>query len=198
MGSMAAHDPDLTIRLADPERDAAVVAAIYRPSVVDGLASFEAVAPTADEMADRMRETLARTPWLVAERDDAVLGYAYAGPHHGRAGYRWSVNISVYVAADATGRGIGRALYDRLIALLRRQGFVNVYAGITLPNAASVALHEAIGMRRIGVYERVGFKHGAWRDVAWYGLRLAEPMGPPGEPIPISALPRVDEPPASA
>lgn len=180
------------IRLADPAGDAAAVAAIYRPSVVDGLASFEAEAPDADGMAERMRTTLERTPWFVAEREGAVVGYAYAGPHHARAGYRWSVNISVYVAEGATGAGIGRALYERLLAILRRQGFVNVYAGITLPNPASVALHERIGMRRIGVYERVGFKHGAWRDVAWYGMRLAEPEGTPSEPIPVGEVGELD------
>ena len=128
------------------------------------------------------------TPWLVADQDGAVIGYAYAGPHHQRPGYRWSVNISVYVAPGQVGRGIGRALYDELLALLRRQGFVNVYAGITLPNPASVALHEAIGMRRIGVYEAVGYKHGGWHDVAWYHLRLADPDGDPPEPIPLPEL----------
>jgi phosphinothricin acetyltransferase len=177
------------VRLADPARDAAAVAAIYRPSVEEGLASFEEVAPDAAEMARRMRSTLARTPWLVAEGEGGgVIGYAYAGPHQERPGYRWSVNISVYVAEDARSLGVGRRLYDELLAILRRQGFVNVYAGVTLPNPASVALHEAIGMRRIGVYERVGFKLGSWHDVAWYGLRLAEPGGTPPEPIPLPEL----------
>ena len=92
--------------------------------------------------------------------------------------------------AEAQGRGVGRALYDALIPMLRDQGFVNVYAGITLPNPASVALHEAIGMRRIGVYERVGWKFGAWRDVAWYGMRIAEPHGAPPEPRPVPRLDR--------
>lgn len=177
------------IRLADPARDAAAAAEIYRPSVETGLASFESEAPDADEMAERMRATLERTPWLVADLDGRVVGYAYAGPHHRRAGYRWSVNVSVYVAEGFAGRGIGRSLYEELLAILRRQRFVNAYAGITLPNPASVALHEAIGMRRIGLYERVGFKHGAWRDVAWYGLRLLEPATPPDEPIPLAELP---------
>ena len=140
------------------------------------------------EMRRRMRDTLERTPWLVADIDGDVVGYAYAGPHHARPGYRWSVNISVYVSDRFTGRGIGRQLYEELIGLLRRQGFVNAYAGITQPNEASVALHEAIGMRRIAVYERVGWKHGAWHDVAWYGLRLTEPSEPPPEPIPIGDL----------
>jgi L-amino acid N-acyltransferase YncA len=176
------------VRLADPEADAAAVAEIYRPAVESSLASFEEVPPTAAEMAGRMRTSLERLPWLVAEEEGLVVGYAYAGPHHQRAGYRWSVNISVYVAGSHHGRGLGRALYGELLAILRRQGFVNVYAGITLPNPPSVGLHEAIGMRRIGLYERVGFKHGAWHDVAWYHLRLAEPEGDPPEPIPLPAL----------
>jgi L-amino acid N-acyltransferase YncA len=176
------------VRLADPETDAAAVAAIYRPAVTSSLASFEEEPPTVADMAERMRTTLVRTPWLVAEADGEVIGYAYAGPHHQRAGYRWSVNISVYVAPAHARRGVGRRLYDELLALLRRQGFVNVYAGITLPNPASIALHEAIGMRRIGVYEGVGFKLGAWHDVAWYHLRLADPEGAPSEPIPLPDL----------
>jgi L-amino acid N-acyltransferase YncA len=176
------------VRLADPETDAAAIAAIYRPAVTSSLASFEEEPPTVAETAERMRTTLARTPWLVAEADGEIMGYAYAGPHHQRAGYRWSVNISVYVAPAHARRGVGRRLYDELLALLRRQGFVNVYAGITLPNPASVALHEAIGMRRIGVYEGVGFKLGAWHDVAWYHLRLADPGGHPSEPILLPEL----------
>ena len=176
------------VRLGDPSRDAAAVADIYRPSVEGGLASFEEAAPDAVEMAARMRSTLARTPWLVAEAEDRVTGFAYAGPHRERAGYRWSVNISVYVAPECHRRGVGRALYDALLDLLRRQRFVNVYAGVTLPNPASEALHAAIGMERVGVYRRVGYKLGAWHDVAWYSLRLSEPDGQPPEPIPLPAL----------
>lgn len=180
---------DLRVRLADPDRDAAAVAEIYRPAVDASMASFEAVAPDAAEMARRIRTTIARTPWLVAaDGATGVIGYAYAGPHAERAGYRWSVNVSAYVHPDHQGRGIGRRLYGELLPILRRQRFVNVYAGITLPNPASVALHVAIGMRRIGVYERVGWKLGAWHDVAWYGLRIAEPSEPPAEPIPLPAL----------
>ena len=176
------------VRLADPDRDATAVAEIYRPSVEGGIASFEEVAPDGREMAARMRSTLARTPWLVAEADGRVIGFAYAGPHRERAGYRWAVNISVYVAPERHRRGVGRALYDALLELLRRQRFLNVYAGIALPNPASEALHVAIGMERVGVYPRVGYKLGAWHDVAWFGLRLIEPDGPPPEPIPLPAL----------
>ncbi len=175
---------EVRIRLADPDGDAERAAAIYRPSVETGIASFEEVAPTADEMAERMRSTLERLPWLVAEReaDGSVIGYAYAASHKLRAGYRWSVDISVYVGADAHGRGVGRALYDRLLDILRRAGYVNVYAGIALPNPASVRLHQGIGMRRIAVYERVGWKFGRWHDVAWFGMRLSDADGQPPEP----------------
>jgi phosphinothricin acetyltransferase len=178
----------MNVRPADPNRDATVVAAIYRPAVETTLASFEEPAPDADAMARRMRATLERYPWLVATDAETVVGYAYAAGHAERAGYRWSVNVSAYVDAGFHGRGIGRRLYDELLPILRRQRFVNAYAGIALPNPASVALHEAIGMRRIGVYERVGFKLGIWADVAWYGMRLADPDGTPPEPIPFAEL----------
>jgi L-amino acid N-acyltransferase YncA len=178
----------MSIRPADPDLDAAAVAAIYRPAIETTIASFEEPAPDAGIMAARMRTTLERYPWLVATDGGTVVGYAYAGPHAERAGYRWSVNVSAYVDPAFHGRGIGRRLYDELLATLGRQGFVNVYAGIALPNPASVALHEAIGMRRIGVYERVGFKLDAWHDVAWYGLRLTDPPGAPPEPIPLPEL----------
>lgn len=176
------------MRLADPARDAAAVAAIYRPGVESSIASFEEIAPDATEMVQRIGAVLPRTPWLVAELDGAVVGYAYASIHRERAGYRWSVDISVYVAEGHQGRGIGRTLYDELIPLLRRQGYVNAYAGIALPNPASVALHEAVGMRRIGTYERIGFKFGAWHDVAWYGMRLADPDGQPDEPRSLTEI----------
>lgn len=174
------------MRLAHPDRDAAAVAGIYRPAVEASIASFEELPPGAADMAGRMRATLALTPWLVAEDDGGtIVGYAYAGRHRERPGYRWSVDVSVYVAEGRHGQGVGRKLYDALLDILRRQGFVNVYAGIALPNAASVALHERIGMRLVATYERVGFKFGAWHDVAWYGMRLADPRDPPDEPLPL-------------
>lgn len=179
----------MPIRLADPDRHADAVAAIYRAAVLNSIATFEEVPPDAAQMRDRMRATLAHTPWLVAlDADHAAVGYAYAGPHHARPGYRWSVNISVYVAESARGRGVGRALYDGLLPILARQRYVNVYAGVALPNPASVALHQRIGLRHLATYPRVGYKLGAWRDVAWFGLRLTDPGDPPPEPIPFPEL----------
>jgi L-amino acid N-acyltransferase YncA len=176
----------ITIRLADPATDARACAAIYRRSVEFSFVSFEEVPPTEREMADRIAATLALTPWLVAEDGDDMVGYAYAGRHKERAGYRWSVDISAYVRHDRQGRGIGAALYASLIPMLAAQGFANVYAGITQPNPASVGLHRSIGMELVGVYRNVGYKLAAWRDVAWYALRLDAPLAdPPAEPIPI-------------
>jgi L-amino acid N-acyltransferase YncA len=180
--------PTLGVRIADPELDAAAVAAIYRPVVESTVISFEERAPDPAGMADRMRRVLAWVPWLVAEEEGTVIGYAYAAQHRERAGYRWSVDISAYVAEGKRGHGVGTRLYQELLAYLRRQQLVNVYAGVALPNSASVALHESIGMQRVAVYERVGFKFGAWHDVAWYWLRLADPTGTPPEPIALPDL----------
>lgn len=189
---MAAVALILHVRLADPERDASRIAAIYRPAVESSSASFELVAPDPEEMARRIRGIVPRTPWLVAESEEhGVIGYAYAGPHGERAAYRWSVNLSAYVDPAWHGQGVGRYLYDQLLSLLRRQGFVSAYAGITLPNSASVALHEAIGMRPVGVFEHVGYKFGAWHDVAWYAMRLAELPDLPAEPVPLGELDRL-------
>jgi phosphinothricin acetyltransferase len=141
-------------------------------------------------MAGRITKTLEWTPWLVAvdSESDRVVGYAYASRHRERAGYRWSLDISVYVDEEWHGRGVGTQLYARLLELLRRQGFINVYAGITTPNPGSVRLHERIGMKPFATYEAVGYKHGQWLPVTWFHMRLQEPSEPPSEPIPFPQL----------
>lgn len=175
----------VTIRNADPERDGAACAAIYAPSVEENVTSFEERAPGAADMAARIAGYSATHPWLVAEDGGEVVGYAYACPFQERPAYRWSVSVSVYVAAGRVGRGLGRALYMELLAGLRRQGFRNACAGITLPNAASVGLHESLGFEPVGVNRGVGWKHGAWRDVGWWQLELSPaPAGEPPEPLP--------------
>jgi phosphinothricin acetyltransferase len=175
------------IRLATAA-DAAAIAAIYAPYVRDTVVSFEAVPPAPDEMRRRVTAVLERWPWLVATEGDAVVGYAYASAHHERAAYRWSVDVTVYLEEARHRRGIGRALYTALFALVRAQGYRNAYAGITLPNAKSVGLHEAMGFRPVGVYQRVGFKHGAWHDVGYWSLELAETDGTPDEPLTMAEL----------
>lgn len=159
--------------------DAADIARIYAPIVNATIISFEEVAPTADEMAKRIAKTLVKFPWLVAEEDGIVLGYAYAGAHRERAGYRWSCDSTVYLAEAARGKGLGRALYARLFEMLRESGYYNVFAGVGLPNDASVGLHRAMGFELVGVYKNVGFKLGRWVDTAWFQLPLRDAEGVP-------------------
>jgi L-amino acid N-acyltransferase YncA len=176
----------VTIRDADPDRDATACAAIYAPSVEEGATSFEERAPDAAEMATRIERTAAAHPWLLAGSGGEVVGYAYACPHRERAAYRWAVDVSVYIAAGQRGRGIGGSLYEALFERLRRQRFQVACAGITLPNEASVGLHESLGFLAVGINRRIGWKRGAWRDVGWWQLELT-PAGaePPAEPLPL-------------
>lgn len=162
------------MRAAARDADAAAVATVYAPYVRDTAISFEEEPPDPAEMARRMRHTTAVHPWLVAQDGDAVVGYAYAAAHRERAAYRWAADVSVYVASTAQRRGVGRALYTALLGDLRGRGIRTVWAGTTLPNAPSVALHEAMGFRPVGVYRAVGWKHGTWHDVGWWGLDLAD------------------------
>ena len=178
---------DIEYRLATAE-DAAAIAAIYAPYVRDTIVSFETEAPDAAEIALRIERIGRQYPWLAALVDGRVVGYAYACENHSRLAYRWSVDAAVYLDPSAQRKGIGGALYRRLFALLRAQGYVNAFAGISLPNAASVALHEAMGFALIGVYRNVGYKLGAWRDVGWWQLALCEPPENPVEPIAIGDL----------
>jgi L-amino acid N-acyltransferase YncA len=174
--------PDTSIRHADPARDAAACAAIYAPYVTDSVISFEYEPPTADEFRARIERYSRTHGWLIAERDGTVLGYAYGSPHRERAAYQWAADVGIYLAADARGQGVGRALYERLLDLLARRGYHVACAGIGLPNDASVALHEALGFQLIGIYRRIGFKQGAWRDVGWWQRELRPPEVPPSEP----------------
>ena len=175
------------IRIAT-EADAAAIAGIYAPAVLEQPTSFEAVAPDAREFAARVANTLVRYPWLVCEQDGVVVGYAYACAHRERAAYRWSVDVSAYISRSAHRRGIGRALYTSLFRILELQGFRNAYAGITLPNPASEGLHRACGFALVGVYHHVGYKRGAWHDVAWFERPIADTLIDPPEPIPFPAI----------
>jgi phosphinothricin acetyltransferase len=176
-----------TLRVAEPT-DAAGVAEVYAPAVVGSSISFETEPPTAEEMRARIAVNLAFAPWLVCVDGDRVDGYAYASRHRDRAAYGWSVEASVYIREGQRRARLGRALYTALFALLRAQGFRAAHAGITLPNEASVGIHESFGFRLVGVYPRVGFKCGAWYDVGWWQLELGDRTGPPTPTLPMDAL----------
>jgi phosphinothricin acetyltransferase len=175
------------VRLATPD-DAAAVQAIYAPVVRETAISFEWDPPSIDEMRSRITTTLeGGLPWLVLARAGDVLGYAYAARHRSRRAYQWSVEVSVYVSSAARRGGVGRTLYGSLFRVLALQRYVNAYAGATLPNAGSVALHTAVGFREVGIYRRVGFKFGAWHDVIWWHRPLAEYTDAPEAPASLAA-----------
>ena len=175
------------IRLAQ-NRDAEPLVAIYRPFVETTAVSFEALPPDGKEMTRRIAETIAAYPWLVCEIDGQVAGYAYATRHRERAAYQWSVDTSVYVASRYWRCGVGRGLYASLFRILTALGFFNAYAGIALPNPASVALHESVGFTPVGVYQRVGYKLGVWHDVGWWQLLLKAHDATPTEPLDMAAV----------
>ena len=175
-----------TVRIAQIS-DAQAIQAIYAPMVERTAISFELEPPTVEEMAKRIGSTLPTYPYLVAERDGQVIGYADASQHRAREAYHWSVDVTVYVAPEAHRRGVGRALYDVLLPRLKTQGFHAAYAGIALPNDGSVGLHEALGFAHIGTYPEVGFKHGAWHDVGYWRIAL-DSTSPPRPPVPFSEI----------
>jgi phosphinothricin acetyltransferase len=171
------------------EDDAAGLAAVYRPYVEDSRISFEERAPDAAEMARRIvGERPGFHPWLVAEEDGRLLGFASSSPFRSRPAYRWSVETGIYLAADAHGRGLGKSLLSALVRLLEQQGYVVAVGAIALPNDASVRLHEALGFVHAGTYRGTGFKLGQWIDVGLWQKELAPRSPAPSEPLPFSSV----------
>lgn len=179
---------EFALRLADPA-DAAAIRAIYAPHVAESAVSFETEVPSVETMAQRIRERLPTHPWLVAELDGKFAGYAYASPHRERAAYAWSCEVTAYVAKHAHGRGIGKRLYTALCTLLKMQHYVNAFGIITLPNPASVALHEACDFRHAATFIHAGYKCGAWHDVGWWQRELQPAASAPSRPIAFASLP---------
>ena len=162
--------------------DAAACAAIYAPYVRETAISFELEPPSGAELAARIAAAQESHAWLVLEEDGRVLGYAYANRFSARPAYAWSCEVSVYLDRARQRSGGGRQLYAALFARLAARGFRRVFAGMSLPNDASAGFHRALGFEPVGVYRRVGWKLGAWRDVAWVQLTIADGDDPPADP----------------
>ncbi len=171
----------VTVRDAS-ESDAPSCAAIYAPYVRETAISFESEPPTAAQMAERIAAATRMHGWVVLEDGDRVVGYAYGGPHQQRAAYRFSCEVSVYVEQGRRRTGSGRSLYEALFERLTARGYLMAVAGMTLPNEASAGLHRAMGFEPVGVYRRIGWKFGAWHDVAWVQRALGVAQTPPAEP----------------
>ncbi len=181
------------LRLARPS-DCPRLAEIFAPYVA-GAITFTTVPPTAADFEKKLSEILPDYPFLVWESGGQVSAYAYASRHRALPAYRWCAEVSIYADQAAHGKGAGTALYTALLEILRRQGLVNVYAGITLPNAASVGIHEKFGFRRFSLFEKVGFKAGAWHDVGWWEKRFSENLkNPPQELILFAHFCKLQQP----
>lgn len=176
-----------TLRLATPA-DSAALLEIYAPYVRNTSITFETDVPDEKAFAERISHYLSFCPWLVAEVDGVVAGYAYAARHRERVAYQWSVECSVYIHDDFHRRGLASLLYKALFAILKRQGFRNVYAVINLPNDRSVALHEQLGFTYFATYEQVGYKLGRWKNVGWWRLILNEFSDEPEAPVPFPEM----------
>lgn len=165
------------IRIAT-EADIPAMLEIYRPYVENTTYSFEYDVPCTRTFTQRFYDHVRQFPWLVWEEDGAVLGYAYAGAPWERAAYRWNAEVSIYLAPQIHGKGIGRALYERLEAILKRQGYRMVYAIITEENRDSIAFHAALGYRTLATFSNAGYKHGRWLGVTWMEKELHPEWNP--------------------
>lgn len=171
------------------EEDAAALLQIYRPFVLHTAVSFELEAPSENEFGCRIRQFSLEYPYLVCEVEGTIAGYAYAHRFKERAAYQWGAELSVYVAPQFARRGIGTALYAALIGLLTRQNVVNLYAAVTLPNAASEGLHRSFGFVLAGVYHGTGYKQGQWHDVAFYEKRIGSHDAAPEPFVSVGQIP---------
>lgn len=147
--------------------DTEQIFAIYAPFIENTCITFETELPSEEAFRQRVEGILSAYPYLVCEFGGIVVGYAYASKHNERAAYRYSANVSVYIEDAFQGKGIGKALYTELFTLMREHGLYTAYAGITVPNEKSVALHTALGFMPVGTFHNAGYKHGSWHDVLW-------------------------------
>lgn len=175
------------IRLAKKE-DTPAILAIYEPFILDSAASFEYEVPSVAAFWKRIEKVLADTPWLVCEINGQIAGYAYASPHRGRTAYQWSREVSTYINADFRKRGIASALYIALIEILKIQGYQNILAGITQPNPASEIFHQNFGFKKIGTFEKVGYKFEKWWDTNWYQLFIGKENETPLSPKAMAVI----------
>jgi len=183
---------DYTIRFIRPE-DAASVLEVYKPYVLDTYITFEYKVPTLEEWQHKIEKIILKYPWLVCEVDGEIAGYAYGSMHRDRTAYQWSPESTVYLSEKYHRRGIARALYEKLFAIMKLQGYINVFAGIGLPNTKSEEFHRAIGFKEIGIFRNIGYKLGSWHDTKWFQLQLSEHILNPPPPKTIAEVKNSEE-----
>lgn len=176
---------EFTIRLV-AESDIPQILEIYTPFVLTTTVSFETEAPSLEAFSKRVKEYASLAPWLVAVNGDTVLGYAYATAHRSRGAYRWNQETTVYVHQDHRRKGIARALYEKLLQLLKEAGYTKALAVITIPNDASIRFHESLGFKHIGEMQNIGFKFNCWHTTSWWDKDLQDSGFVPGAIKPVN------------
>jgi len=177
-----------SLRIATPV-DGPAIRSIYAPYVESTAITFETEVPTTEEMTDRIEQTHEAFPWIVCETEnEGVVGYATASSLRSKAAYAWAVELTVYVDDDIQQSGVGTALYTSLLEILREQGYVDAYAAVTLPNSASVSLHENFEFEPVGTFPAAGHKQGSWHDVQWWHRQLGEHPADPEPPTPVETM----------
>lgn len=183
---------NLIIRLIQPG-DYAEVLNIYGVYVQNTVISFEYEIPSFPDFSKRIENITSFYPWLVAEINGQIIGYAYASKHRARKAYDWSAESSVYIREEFHHQGIAKKLYQALFQLLRLQGIMNVYAGITLPNIKSESFHAAMGFQQVGIYRKIGYKFNQWHDVLWMELALQPHIHNPSSPLSIQEIEKLPQ-----
>lgn len=175
------------IRLITPA-DAEAALAVYAPYVLHTANTFEYEIPSVDDFRTKIENITAQYPWLVCECDGEIVGYAYGSTHRERAAYQWSPESTVYISDKYHRKGIARILYNTLFALLKQQGYINVFASVLVTNVNSVEFHRAYGFEEIGLFKNIGYKLGEWHTNLWFQYTLQEHVIDPSVPIPITKL----------
>lgn len=177
------------IEISDSEK----VLEIYRPYIENTNITFEYTVPELEEWKQRIEMVSQQFPWLVAELDDEILGYAYASKHRDRIAYSWCCEASVYLSDKAQGKGLAKILYQKLFEILKLQGYINVYAILTSPNPKSEKFHENFGFNDVGRFYKAGFKFDEWHNTRWMQLHLSKHEIPPNVLISFEEIKNLDE-----
>jgi L-amino acid N-acyltransferase YncA len=175
------------IRLIN-ESETLDVLEIYKYYVEHSIISFEYEAPSQEEYLQRMRVNTEKYPWLLCLYNNKIIGFAYGSTHRYRTAYQWSPESTIYITHDFHTKGIGKILYKTLFEILKLQGYYNVFAGVALPNQKSIGFHKAMGFEEIGIFKKVGYKHGNWHDTHWFQLSLNEHILEPKNPIELKEI----------
>ena len=173
--------------------DAAATLEIYRPYVENSIISFEGATPTLDEWEQKIMHILEEYPWIVCEHEGEIIGYAYGSRHRYRTAYNWSAESTIYMKQGFHRKGAGKILYETLFKLLKLQGYVNVYAGVTMPNEKSEKFHLAVGFYEVGYFRKIGYKLGGWHDTRWFQLHLTDHQKEPQKIRSLTELKDTDE-----